>query len=89
MLTRGKKRTLLLKLNDPQVYSFITTMEDHLHKRIRILENVISEADEELEDMESYVFSLQKRFADVRNFGVYNGIIAGLAVMFVAFTCNC
>jgi SPX domain protein involved in polyphosphate accumulation len=89
MLTRAAKRTLLLKLNDPQVYSFITTMEDHLYRHIEVLENEIREADEEVEEMESYVVYLRETLNTVKNFGAFNGIVAVLTLGYAAYSCSC
>ena len=93
MLTRSGKKTLILKLNDPHVNEYITTIERHLCNHIEALESEVRQADdmyyekvEELEESESYVYSLRNKILSLRSLSVVQCFVT---LAFVGYMCTC
>lgn len=96
MLTRNGKKILLLKLNDPHVHEYISSIEQHLCRHIDQLQAEIRDADEmyyekvdELEDIESYADALHNSLISVRHFGMLQSFAAFALIGWMAYSCRC
>jgi hypothetical protein len=96
MLTRSGKKTLTLKLNDPHVHEYISSIEQHLCRHIDDLQAEIRDADEmyyekvdELEATESYAYELRNSLLSVRQFGMLQSAAVIILVGLMGYSCRC